>query len=263
MNNDVMEDAMDGAIPDSIRKILPQTLTRLAEGLPRHELDLICKEATACEFALKKEIEKLEAELNVLDGKPDSKPAADETSNENKDNFGLQEPTMISIPQLPLPYQPAGGGPGGVGNKNYLSSVDEILNTEFTPPDRYFSVSALLGRLKDPMKLPLHPNRALKVEETEQMIKKRKIVLDKQQALLDLEKNPVYDKEHADNTILLNLWKRISSNKTAAVFRKPVNPAEGKLPLFICNSRNYFNRQLSPHNISMHLLLIFTLLQNL
>ena len=263
MNNDVMEDAMDGAIPDSIRKILPQTLTRLAEGLPRHELDLICKEATACEFALKKEIEKLEAELNVLDGKPDSKPAAEETSDENKDNFGLQEPTMISIPQLPLPYQPAGGGPGGVGNKNYLSSVDEILNTEFTPPDRYFTVSALLGRLKDPLKMPLHPNRVLKVEETEQMIKKRKIVLDKQQALLELEKNPVYDKEHADNTILLNLWKRISSNKTAAVFRKPVNPAEGKLPLFICNSRNYFNRQLSPHNISMHLLLIFTLLQNL
>ena len=237
----VTEDAVDGAIPDSIRTILPKTLTRLTQGLPRHELDLICKEAKACEFALKKEIEQLEAELNALDGKPDSKPASEETCDENKDNFGLQEPTMISIPQLPLPYQPAGGGPGGVGNKNYLSSVDEIFNTEFTPPDRYFTVSALLGRLKEPLKLPLHPNRALKVEENEHMVKKRKIILDKQQALLDLGKNPVYDKEHADSTILLNLWKRISSNKTATVFRKPVNPAEGEVQLPFLRNISFIN----------------------
>ena len=40
------------AIPEEIRTMLPQTLTRLTAGLPRSELDMICKEATACEFAM-------------------------------------------------------------------------------------------------------------------------------------------------------------------------------------------------------------------
>lgn len=171
-------------------------------------------------------------------------------------NLGIKEPTTISIPQLPLPYQPGGGGSvssGGVGHINYLSSVDEILATEFTPPDRYFTVSAVLGRLKEPMKLPT--NGAV-VDETEQTIAKRKLMLIKQQvrtkiyqtvsmsdingkykakssdaceqALIDLAENPIYNEEHQDSTILLNLWKRISSHRTAAVFRKPVNPAEGE-----------------------------------
>lgn len=39
-------------IPEAVRNILPQTLTRLTAGLPRAELDLIVKEARACEFAL-------------------------------------------------------------------------------------------------------------------------------------------------------------------------------------------------------------------
>lgn len=132
----------------------------------------------------KKEIEILEAELNKIDGKTveDPKPKADEKEIEN---FDLQEPTMISIPQLPLPYQPGGGGPssaGGVGNINYLSSADEILNTEFSPPDRYFTVSAVLGRLKEPLNLPVMANvDAMEVEETEQVKAKKQMMLAKQQ----------------------------------------------------------------------------------
>jgi hypothetical protein len=169
-------------IPEAIREILPQTITRLTAGLPRAELDLICKEAKACEYALQKELELLEAELDVLDGK-DAKPKVGDGSltDESKDNFGLNEPTML-LPLLPLPYQPRGGGPEGVGNKNYLSTVDEILKTEFTPPDRYFTVSAVLGRLKDPLKLPVISNpNSMQLEETEQVIAKRQIMLEKQQ----------------------------------------------------------------------------------
>lgn len=39
-------------IPDAVRDILPVTLSRLAAGLPMHELGVIVKEAMACEDAL-------------------------------------------------------------------------------------------------------------------------------------------------------------------------------------------------------------------
>jgi hypothetical protein len=39
-------------IPESIRDMLPVTLSRLASSLPMHELDVIVKEAMACEDAL-------------------------------------------------------------------------------------------------------------------------------------------------------------------------------------------------------------------
>ena len=39
-------------IPEGVQQILPQTLSRLSAGLPKHELDIIIKEAKACEDAL-------------------------------------------------------------------------------------------------------------------------------------------------------------------------------------------------------------------
>ena len=39
-------------LPAHLRDFLPATLSRLAAGLPLHELDVIIKEATACEDAL-------------------------------------------------------------------------------------------------------------------------------------------------------------------------------------------------------------------
>ena len=54
--------------------------------------------------------------------------------------------------------------------------------------------------------------------------------LDKQQSLITLDKHPNYRKKHEDTTVLLALWKRMSSHRSAAVFRKPVNPRE--VPLY-------------------------------
>ncbi len=256
-----------------------------------------------------KEIEILEKELGLH--KPDEalKPSSSESDSNNgipaeesktnnkhgkkgenvknkNDYDDLQEPTMISIPQLPSPYQPGGG------RINYLDSADAMLATEFAPPDRYFTVSALMGRLRDPLKLPHPPNAARVLEgsggvaggggrgsgavangnggESEQERKKRRIALEKQQvsfhrhvrlcalildsimfeffsfalsivrfppigfelfdynqALLLLDKNEAYHRKHPDTTALLQLWKRVTSHRTAAVFRKPVNPLEG------------------------------------
>lgn len=148
----------------------------------------------------------------------------------------LIESTMIPIPRLPIPYQP--GGEPGRGHINYLDSADAMLETEFSPPDRYFAISALLGRLRDPMKLPYPPNRLRAADFTsltsskknEQGLEERKtrMALEKQQSLILLDKSEIYHMEQQDTTALLALHKKISSHRTAAVFRKPVNPLEGE-----------------------------------
>jgi len=176
-----------------------------------------------------REIETLEREIGI-----NTKRQKSENDNDQQSETPLTEPTMISIPLLPMPYQP--GGEPGKGHINYLDSVDAMLETEFAPPDRYFTISALLGRLRDPMKLPYPPNSRLlaakttvakgKKNDTESEKKKKRLALKKQQALLLLDKNDIYLGEQPDTTALLSLYKKISSHRTAAVFRKPVNPAE-------------------------------------
>lgn len=210
-----------------------------------------------CEcFCSEKEIDILENELGIK-SKPKAAGEGMDGSKKKDPNptqqlSPLKEPTMISIPLLPMPYQP--GGEPGKGHINYLDSVDAMLETEFSPPDRYFTVSALLGRLRDPMKLPYPPNRRMlamtntkgkKAETPEQEEKRKRLALEKQEALLALDKVEVYHREQADTTGLLALYKKISSHRTAAVFRKPVNPAEGEW--FVWNLRSDNHAQSITH----------------
>jgi hypothetical protein len=239
---------------EAIKSVLPPTLSRLTECLPKAELDIIIREARACENALEKEIELLEAEIGISEQQQQNTNDDDGgNSNGNKKNDkkrkaneelinspeGLQEPS-IAIPLLPTPYQPGGG------TQNYLDDVDGILGTEFSPPDRYFTVSALLGRLRVPLKLPTTTSAAAAARaaaaaanntttttkskkeemEAEKKAKQTKLSFERQQALLSLETNQVYHMDQPDTVALLALWKRISSHRTATVFRKPVNPAE-------------------------------------
>ncbi|KAL3768834.1 hypothetical protein ACHAWU_006935 [Discostella pseudostelligera] len=183
-----------------------------------------------------REIDILEKEIGICTKSP-------KQSNQKKQSVPppplplspLVETTMISIPRLPMPYQP--GGEPGKGHINYLDSADAMLETEFSPPDRYFAISALLGRLREPMKLPYPPNSLrgaadftflTKSKKNEQELEERKhrLALEKQQALILLDKSEMYHLEQQDSTALLALHKKISSHRTAAVFRKPVNPAE-------------------------------------
>lgn len=124
------------------------------------------------------------------------------------------------------------------------SPVDIMLESEFTPPDRYFTVSALLGRLRDDLATPLPPNSTLPALRAQhgllqQPQKKKKATpsenpplenplsdLEKQKRLLALDQNPEYRREHEGPTALLNLWKKISTHRTSVVFRRPVNPKE-------------------------------------
>jgi hypothetical protein len=104
------------------------------------------------------------------------------------------------------------------------ASVDRLLTSEFTPPDRFFTISSLMGRLRDPLAPPLPPTSSRRVQQVKR--KQDKQGLDRYQALLALESHPEYTRKHADPTQLLTAWKRLSSHRTAAVFRRSVNPKE-------------------------------------
>ena len=55
------------------------------------------------------------------------------------------------LASLPREYDPTSNGP------NHLSKLADILATELTPLDRYFTVSSLMGRLRDPLDTPMIP----------------------------------------------------------------------------------------------------------
>lgn len=101
--------------------------------------------------------------------------------------------------------------------------VSRMLTTEMTPPDRFFTISSPMGRLRDPLAPPLPPTAARRAGGKR---KHDKQVAERYSALLSLDSNPEYHRRHTDPTQLLAAWKRLSSHRTAAVFRRPVNPKE-------------------------------------
>jgi hypothetical protein len=124
-------------------------------------------------------------------------------------------------------------------------AVDLMLASEFTPPDQCWTVSALLGRLREPLATPLPPNTTIMrvVQQPEANKKKTpQALFDKHKALFALESHDNYLRQHTDATVLLALWKRISSHRTAAVFRRPVNPKEAP---------GYTDRILFPIDLSL------------
>jgi hypothetical protein len=120
-------------------------------------------------------------------------------------------------------------------------AVDLMLASEFTPPDQCWTVSALLGRLREPLATPLPPNSTIMRIQPETK-KKTPQVVDKLKVLLELDSHDNYRRQHTDVTVLLALWKRISSHRTAAVFRRPVNPKEAP---------GYTDRILFPIDLSL------------
>lgn len=177
------------------------SLYRLTEGLPRKELKMMVSEALVCEEALEDEIRQLQDALESPD-------------------IAMANP-----------------------------DVQVMLDTEVTPPDRFFTVSSLLGRLRDELMTPLPPNSSIPAHRAQaglfSLKKKQKkdeaaessnappvpsvdhmSTLDKQKQVLALYNNPEYSKEHREPSMLLSLWKKISSHRSSMVFRRPVNPKE-------------------------------------
>lgn len=264
------------SIEKEVQALFSPSLTRLTKGLPQHELKLIMMEAEECEEALLKEIKILEEAMDSpsnSDGSSSTKSKAGK-NNEHDPNNSLAM---------------GGWAYDAMEGLNHHSSVDAMTNSEITPADRFFSVSALLGRLRQPLHLPPIPqaseftappepplistsssgsnnttksnhkkkssskksdrsgnisnsssntnnaqthsntssntssisNAALEKQQLHERKQNLKFI-EKQKALLDLENNQFYYKT-LEQPQLLALWKRISSHRTAAVFRKPVS----------------------------------------
>ena len=244
-------------------ELLYDTMYRITDGLPAHELKSIAKEAADCETALEKEIELLEASLaaaaaaNEANANPpnDSNVNVSNTDNGTHTNTGntstttsapiptpAPAPPALSISPIQVPIIPPEYDATNPSANNYLPTTDQILNTELSPLDRYFTVSALLGRMREPFDTPPPPHSgltkarlaslaALERKKTKNNISAahtRKIQsVDKYDKILNLKQvNKIYAMKQTDSTALLALVKRISNHRTATVFRRAVDPKE-------------------------------------
>jgi len=116
--------------------------------------------------------------------------------------------------------------------------VDEMLEAPFTPLDRYWTASALLGRLRGSMApTSLHQIRNPGGLSTKNSINKASSKQDvskipsgsktsvEAQNLLDLMEHPAYTRVETTANILA-CWKKIFTNRAAIVFKKPVKDEE-------------------------------------
>jgi Bromodomain len=102
---------------------LERTLYRLTRGIPKSELRLMVSEADECEKALREEIAIMEQALtHGIDG---AASAAADAAMASTD-----------------------GGGGGVGEESTTTTIHTILESPYTPMDRFWTYSALVGRLR-------------------------------------------------------------------------------------------------------------------
>lgn len=208
-----MEPAQENSSEDN-DNLRQQTLLRMTSGIPQHELKTIVSEASDCIDALEKEIALLE-----------------EATKGEGAILPLESKRAV-IPTIPREYDPLSKGP------NHITTTKDILATDFSPLDRYFTISSILGRLRDPLDMPLVPkiegatatnneNPKKKNKTSNSVQQNRQKVLRQYKRLVTLkEENEIYTQVQTDNSTLLALIKRISNHRTAAVFRRPVNPKE-------------------------------------
>lgn len=118
----------------------------------------------------------------------------------------------IKLLEEALQKEEEGGGP-------LDPKVQALLDSPFTPMDRYWTLSALLGRLRGELSPPTlasvqanDPSPPLPLGAT----------MTSARALLDMRQKPSYRREHASPATLLPTWKKIFSNRLAIVFKKPV-----------------------------------------
>jgi hypothetical protein len=215
------------------KDLLYETIFRLTDGLPARELELTVEEAIECEKALLKEIEILEAKLSES-----SSSAVDESQIINTKSEGGEVPSRPIIPIIPPEYDATLNN-----SSNFLSTANDILNYELSPLDRYFTVSSLLGRLREPFDTNPPPHSQLFQARQAVIVasdKKKKTVnnmtpseqrkiqsIEKYKKMIDLKTlNEIYTQKQTDISGLLAFVKRISNHRTATVFRKAVNPSE-------------------------------------
>lgn len=238
-SDNITEKTMD--LTEEEKQLFYDTMFRITDGLPAHELELIQKEASECESALKKEIEILEAALEAQkEIEPDDKEAKKEEDKEEALSNVAKAAGSTPLPAIPI--IPAEYDATNTSVDNYLPTADKILACELSPLDRYFTVSAIIGRLREPFDTPPPPHSGLAqlrlnaIAALEKKKNKNNIPMYQVRKAQSIEKyhnvlklkelNEIYTEKQVDPSTMLALVKRISNHRTAAVFRKAVNPLE-------------------------------------
>ena len=196
------------AVPEDIsnKPLVDQVLYRLTEGIPRYELKAMMREADECEKNLEQEIRMLEEALKRESGK---EVTTEKPSNESAAATAAKA-KLTSMSKEDLDKQ-----------------VNTLMENPFTPLDRCFTLSALLGRLRDDLAIPSNrkPSPAVLAASAGNTSKKKKANSNPAPTypqLVAMADNPNYTRVHPDPpTQLLNVWRKIASHRTAMVFRRP------------------------------------------
>mmetsp|Transcript_32458 Transcript_32458/g.65771 ORF Transcript_32458/g.65771 Transcript_32458/m.65771 type:complete len:448 (-) Transcript_32458:91-1434(-) len=236
-------DAALSAMDVDAEDLVNPALFRLTSGMPLHELEAMVKETDGCERALIEEIRILEEAAGVgeADLTPRAAPvaaaAAAAATGDGADGAiaaGEGEAKMEVDGTAAASSLPA-----------HFTNVEDMLASDLSAASGFYGVSALLGRLRNPLEMPLPPNSPALIAATgnkkgrkkggggggggtdkEAQRKEKDAALAKTRALLALEKDPSYTKVLDDNAPLLALCKRITNHRSSVVFRRPVNPRE-------------------------------------
>ena len=160
-------------------------------------------------------------------------------SGENAPSGAPAAPSVLPHPAMLIPPE---YDATNQSSTNYLPTTDRILQTDLSPLDRYFTVSALLGRMREPFDTQPPPHSGLakarlaalvtlekkKTKNNMSAAQSRRLQsVDKYHKILNLKNiNDIYTMKQTDQTALLALVKRISNHRTATVFRRAVDPKE-------------------------------------
>ena len=107
-------------------------------------------------------------------------------------------------------------------SEEQLAAVEVMLGSPLTALDRFWSGSALLGRLRYDRMLPASPNALPRPAQN--AVEDEQLAL--QELLTDARIAKIYYEQKIPPQTLFSLWKKISACKAAAVFRKPVKNDE-------------------------------------
>ena len=195
-NNAPSEKIITDNRTDKSSEILERVLYRLTGGLPKCELNLIVQESNDCEVALLEEIRMLEEALVTL--------SKDEGDAEITDGIQDDERTAVAL--------------------------QNMLESPITTLDRFYTASAVLGRLRNDMAVPSASN--LKAPNRTATEKASLAVESNEDKAFNEFTDPnsplhlIYTETVVDPETLLALWKKISMNRAAFVFKRPVKSDE-------------------------------------
>lgn len=157
------EEEIAMASSEATIRLLKSSLQRLTDGIPKRELKLIMLEAKACEAALEDELRILRQGLELERQKKQATTSNNSSENgkdsgkdadasDKKSKHGTPTTTSSSSPLTPAE----------------TTSLQTMLDSDFTPTDTHWTLSALLGRLRHELTTPLPPRSQLPIHREKQ-----------------------------------------------------------------------------------------------